>query len=252
MFRFRFWEPVWYYELTAKYPAPNFLPRRFVGIAWDHGDAFTYEIWTTPDNVWEDGTKLIRNVVKSRQIEDADPKFDYNDKDLDFTKKETKRGTRTKKNKKRKRQEEQRGVSTTDDAPTDDGINVVADRKKPTVRFASDTPQVIEPEEQGGEKDTGTHSISATTTNTTNKTKNVQDSAHATTNSLKRPREPEETDDEDPGVTLNIDPFEASEPIEMTAEINNHLPNNSNVPEVGRSPHHGNQKTQLGCRATQA
>jgi hypothetical protein len=56
MFRFRFWEPVWYYEPTAKYPAPNFLPGRFVGIAWDHGDALTYMIWTTPENVWEDGT----------------------------------------------------------------------------------------------------------------------------------------------------------------------------------------------------
>jgi hypothetical protein len=40
-FRFKFWEPVWYYEPTAKYPAPNFLAGRFVGIAWDHGDAFT-------------------------------------------------------------------------------------------------------------------------------------------------------------------------------------------------------------------
>jgi hypothetical protein len=42
---FKFWEPVWYYEATAMYPAPNLLPDQFVGIAWDHGDAFTYEVW---------------------------------------------------------------------------------------------------------------------------------------------------------------------------------------------------------------
>jgi hypothetical protein len=44
MFRFVFWEPVWYYEPTAKFPQPNFLPGRFVGIAWDHGGALTYQI----------------------------------------------------------------------------------------------------------------------------------------------------------------------------------------------------------------
>jgi hypothetical protein len=51
----------------------------------------------------------------------------------------------------------------------------------------------------------------------------------ATTSNLKQQQDPEETDDEDTGVTLNIDPFKASEPVEMTTEINNHLPNNSNV-----------------------
>jgi hypothetical protein len=44
MFRFHFWETVWYYKPTAKYPKNNFLLGRFVGIAWEHGDAFTYKI----------------------------------------------------------------------------------------------------------------------------------------------------------------------------------------------------------------
>ena len=33
MFRFRFWQPIWYYEPTAKFPKPNLLPGRFMGIA---------------------------------------------------------------------------------------------------------------------------------------------------------------------------------------------------------------------------
>jgi hypothetical protein len=41
MFRLYFWETVWYYEPTAKYSKSNFLPGRFVGLAWEHGDAFT-------------------------------------------------------------------------------------------------------------------------------------------------------------------------------------------------------------------
>jgi hypothetical protein len=73
MFRFRFWEPVWYYEPTAKYPAANFLQGRFVGIAWNCGDSFTSKIWTTPNDVWEDGCKLIRNIVRSRSKKRDNP-----------------------------------------------------------------------------------------------------------------------------------------------------------------------------------
>ena len=38
MLRFGFWAPVWYYEPTAKSPAPNFLPARHLGMAFEHGD----------------------------------------------------------------------------------------------------------------------------------------------------------------------------------------------------------------------
>ena len=71
VFRFSFFEPVWYYEPTAKYPEPNFLPGRFVGIAWHHGDAFTYRIWTCPKGHHSGGQELIRNIVKSR-VDDGD------------------------------------------------------------------------------------------------------------------------------------------------------------------------------------
>ena len=44
MFQFGFWAPVWYYKPTAKFPAPNFLPERHLGIAYKHGDYFTYKV----------------------------------------------------------------------------------------------------------------------------------------------------------------------------------------------------------------
>jgi hypothetical protein len=104
MFRFHFWEPVWYYEPTAKYPKSNFLPGRFVGIAWEHGDAFTYRIWTTPDNEWEKGQELIRNVVKSRAIEETEPRVEYDESDILLTKiKQTKSQRRRSQRKSTKR-----------------------------------------------------------------------------------------------------------------------------------------------------
>ena len=72
VFRFSFFQPVWYYEPTAKYLDPNFRPRRFVGIAWNHGDAFTYRIWACPSGKsLAEGTELIRNIVKPRNESDG-------------------------------------------------------------------------------------------------------------------------------------------------------------------------------------
>ena len=74
MFRFGFWSPVWYYEPTAKFPAPNFLPVMHIGIVSEHGDYFTYKVWTTPNNKWEDGQELIRDIVTMRDHADMSPR----------------------------------------------------------------------------------------------------------------------------------------------------------------------------------
>ena len=63
MFRFGFWAPVWYYETTAKFLAPNYLPARHLEIASKDGDYFTYKVWNLPDNKWEDGCELVRDIV---------------------------------------------------------------------------------------------------------------------------------------------------------------------------------------------
>eukprot|EP00957_Ditylum_brightwellii_P097085 7393383-Ditylum_brightwellii.AAC.1 len=53
-------------------PKPKFLTYKwkngkFVGIAWDHGDSFTYKIWTEPDDGgWKKGQELMQNVVQPR------------------------------------------------------------------------------------------------------------------------------------------------------------------------------------------
>jgi hypothetical protein len=110
MFQFKFWEAVWYYEPTAKYPKPNFLPGRFIGIAWDHGDAFTYKIWITPDDNWEKGQELIRNVIGSRLPTETKPWSDYGDDSLVLSK--------TKK-KKRKSRAERKAAARADEARED-------------------------------------------------------------------------------------------------------------------------------------
>lgn len=65
LFWFCFWQPVWYFEPTAKFPRPTFLLGHFVSIAWEHGDSFTYCIWTEPTDNKSRGQKLICNVVQA-------------------------------------------------------------------------------------------------------------------------------------------------------------------------------------------
>jgi hypothetical protein len=145
MFRFSFWQAIYYYEPTAsKYPNPNFLLGRFVGIAWNHGDALTYRIWTCPDGNWEKGVELIRNIVRPRKETSAEP---YSDEvpygDLTLKSRITKM-----KDRKRKRNAPTSPIPEPLDEPEDhDPIRLV--------HFAP-TPQIIETskglEEQGGER----------------------------------------------------------------------------------------------------
>ena len=86
MFRFGFWAPVWYYEPTAKFPTPNFLPAQHLGIASKRGDYFAYKVWTLPDNKWENGRELVRDIVTLRQHTDTSPRIDYIDEALTMSK----------------------------------------------------------------------------------------------------------------------------------------------------------------------
>ena len=86
MFRFGFWAPVWYYEPTAKFPAPNFLPASHLGIASEPGDYFTYKVWTLPYNKWENGRELVRDIVTMRQHTNTSPIIDYTDEALTMSK----------------------------------------------------------------------------------------------------------------------------------------------------------------------
>ena len=68
MFRYEFWQPVEVYDNVAPFPTHKMIDARFIGIAWESGDAFTYRVWTEPGGVWKNGQELIRNVVRPRTI----------------------------------------------------------------------------------------------------------------------------------------------------------------------------------------
>ena len=67
MFRFEFWQAVEVFDNPAPFPSPKMIDARFIGIAWDHGDPFTYRVWTEPNGDWKKGTELIRNFVRPRR-----------------------------------------------------------------------------------------------------------------------------------------------------------------------------------------
>jgi hypothetical protein len=230
MFRFKFWETVWYYEPTAKYPSPNFLPGRFVGIAWDHGDAFTYEIWTCPDGKWEPGCLLIRNVVRGRVNEDSEPKVDYAGDALEWTPK-VKAKTRKRKRKsdqlKGKKAQEH---SVAEDATMENDETSVDRLAAPRVQFAPLPPRVsTDPEEQGGKEDavSGLATPGSIQPNTTSKLI-VMD---ATIN----PKRSRSESDAEPVDSIDYDPFEDKEPVEMVNAINDSLSVEATASEVGGS-----------------
>jgi hypothetical protein len=75
VFRFIFYEPIYYLEPNVQFPKPNMLPGRFMGIARTTGDTFTFLILT------DDGIKSIalhRSVIKRRSITSKDPYANYN------------------------------------------------------------------------------------------------------------------------------------------------------------------------------
>jgi hypothetical protein len=208
MFRFSFWEPVFYYEPTAKYPKPNFLPGRFVGIAWDHGDAFTYKIWTTPNNDHTKGLELIRNVVRSRHPQESEPKVAYEDSDLAFTRAKT----TTKQTSKQRKRAAKRPASD--------------DETEPQV----DTPQTFDDigsEERGGNVDT-----SSPRSNNNNFNNTSKHSSHNSPSNPKRSRD-DDADQDDDSINIDFDPTENEEDIEMVNEVNDELSGDYTDSEVG-------------------
>lgn len=73
VFRFHFWQPIEYYEPTARCPESLWKRGRFLGIAWDSGDRFTYIVWTEPDGDWKNGGELVRNIVRPRKQDSIVP-----------------------------------------------------------------------------------------------------------------------------------------------------------------------------------
>jgi len=65
VFRFSFFEPIFYLNPHASYPQPNMLPGRFLGIARKTGDHFTFII---VQDIPKTGRILHRSIIQKRNL----------------------------------------------------------------------------------------------------------------------------------------------------------------------------------------
>jgi Reverse transcriptase (RNA-dependent DNA polymerase) len=72
VFRFKFWEPIWYLVNTKKFPDQRFLRGRFVGIAWTTGDSMCYRIYTDESNIIS--REIHRSIVVPRHPDETYPR----------------------------------------------------------------------------------------------------------------------------------------------------------------------------------
>ena len=63
MFRFSYWQPIWYYTPRRRFPKSKMLRGRFLGIANNVGDAFCYVILTEPDEGSEEIPQVLARLV---------------------------------------------------------------------------------------------------------------------------------------------------------------------------------------------
>ncbi len=83
VFRFTFWEPIWYYAPRQAFPKPKMLKGRFLGIAPNVGDAFCFLVLTDPEGDGLDHLPqvLARSVIRRRFLR-ATPADSSTDPDL--------------------------------------------------------------------------------------------------------------------------------------------------------------------------
>lgn len=75
VFRFVFWEPIWYYNSRRAFPRSKMMKGSFLGIAQNVGDAFCYLILTQPEDESESDTPqvLARSVIRRRFVREEAP-----------------------------------------------------------------------------------------------------------------------------------------------------------------------------------
>lgn len=66
VFRFVFWEPLWYYDPRRGFPKSKMRKGRFLGIATNVGDAFCFLVLVEPDTPGGRPQVLARSVVRRR------------------------------------------------------------------------------------------------------------------------------------------------------------------------------------------
>ncbi|MGH7955291.1 MAG: hypothetical protein ACREOZ_04955 [Gloeomargaritales cyanobacterium] len=83
MFRFHFWEPIWYHDPTVKAPHSRLKKGRLLGIAHTSGDAMTYYIETEKESGEGRNVVLIRSTIKTRRKNIGKP-ADYTNDDPQY------------------------------------------------------------------------------------------------------------------------------------------------------------------------
>ena len=220
MFRFKFWQPIEFYNPAARFPGSRWSLGRFLGIAWDSGDPFTFIIWSEPNGNWKDGREFTRNIVRDRgdtkQIEPTDTS------ELKF-----KRYYRTRKRKGRNRLPvyelrtvpELSGDDINEDVPDESGDGVVTDLHNsdtsssfhPPPESTDEFNQPMDSEEvEGGITTTEHNAAESTTTKQHNKSKNSEMKANMVIN--------------DPAMD-----------IESMTELNNEYSRLDEIPTIGGS-----------------
>ncbi len=74
VFRFAFYEPIYFLDPSTQFPKPNMMPGRFLGIARTTGDAFTFVIIT---DAGIRSVILHHSVIRKRNPKVIDPYVDY-------------------------------------------------------------------------------------------------------------------------------------------------------------------------------
>ena len=224
-FRFSFWQPVEYYDPVAKFPDSQWKRGRFLGIAWDSGDQFTFKIWTDHDDDWKNGKELTRNIVRPRKLVLSRPRTDEanGDEDLNLSTFKFQKMVATRKRRRGNRQLTKYELKDLKDFPSSEndnieeplvGDNVDFNRTEGPVRI-SDHPLVLgsdEDDDSNQEEDGGReHSTELEELDNT-----------TTTNNQPQLKIPD---------TANGD----SSDIEMVTEINNQFSRPDEVPAIGDS-----------------
>ena len=210
-FRFSFWQPIKFMD-NAQFPDSTWSMGRFLGIAWDTGDAFTFKVWSEPDGKWQAGREFTRNVVRTR----AESEMPLNEEiDPELSRFKFQRMTRTKK---RKRSNE--FVYELTDVPEYEEID--------------DTTQVGEGVGQMGEasvESTVNPVVNSTGANATDSGEQAED-----TQVTESPTTPTPTTQQKFTVQAEPTPIADDDgPIESVREVNDHLSRPDEAEGIGGS-----------------
>ena len=219
-FRFTFWQEIEYYEPSAKFPQNRWQNGRFIGIAWDSGDQFTFYVWTEPDDGgWNKGQELTRNLIRPRRKKLGDIQEETKEPEIeDMTHFKFQKKVRTKKRRGRKREVVYTLQDLVDEAGSDEdgneGEGVAVDE-----RTAGSTQQSEDLISEGEEEPTIAGGEEQQT---------EQNTSHQHTNTQSKISNDSPKSDSNPDLINDI-------AIDSVNEVNEHFSNLEEPPDIGGS-----------------